>query len=130
MNQARRGLTSVREISLDLDELSVRIRKIQGKSDGTDHLDPRVSPLRARDLAGLPRAIVAVAGFDPLRDDGLAYAAALTANGVPVEVIHERDLVHGYIAFTAISPSSRTATRRLVRAIAATLTSTPERSST
>ncbi|MEU3628370.1 alpha/beta hydrolase [Amycolatopsis coloradensis] len=97
--------------------------------DGTDHLDPRVSPLLAQDLTGLPRTIVTIAGFDPLRDDGLAYAAALTANGVPAEVIHERELVHGYIAFTAISPSSRRATRRLVRAISAALTSTAELSS-
>ncbi|WP_116050878.1 alpha/beta hydrolase [Amycolatopsis palatopharyngis] len=89
--------------------------------EGTDHLDPRVSPLLASDLTGLPRAIVTVAGFDPLRDDGLAYAAALTAHGVPAEVIHERELVHGYISFTAISPSSRAATRRLVGAIAAEL---------
>ncbi|RSN26329.1 esterase [Streptomyces sp. WAC 05977] len=96
--------------------------------DGTDHLDPRVSPLLAGDLAGLPRAIVAVAGFDPLRDDGLAYAAALAESGVPAEVIHEPELVHGYIAFTAISPSSKRATRRLVQAISSALTSTPERS--
>ncbi|KZB79278.1 alpha/beta hydrolase [Amycolatopsis regifaucium] len=96
--------------------------------EGTDHRDPRVSPLLASDLAGLPRAIVTVAGFDPLRDDGLAYAAALTASGVPTAVIHERGLVHGYIAFTAISPSSRTATGRLVRSVAAALTSTPVRS--
>ncbi|MFJ8913102.1 alpha/beta hydrolase [Amycolatopsis sp. NPDC102389] len=96
--------------------------------EGTDRLDPRVCPLRAGDLSGLPRAIVAVAGFDPLRDDGLAYATALLTSGVPAEVIHEPGLVHGYIGFTAISPSSKAATRRLVRAVAATLTSTPERS--
>ncbi|RSN55060.1 esterase [Amycolatopsis sp. WAC 04182] len=96
--------------------------------EGTDRLDPRVSPLLADDLTGLPRAIVAVAGFDPLRDDGIAYATALMTNGVPAEVIHEPELVHGYIGFTAISPSSKAATMRLVRAVAATLTSSPERS--
>ncbi|MFE6612096.1 alpha/beta hydrolase [Amycolatopsis sp. NPDC057786] len=96
--------------------------------EGTDRLDPRVSPLLADDLTGLPRAIVAVAGFDPLRDDGLAYATALMRSGVPAEVIQEPELVHGYIGFTAISPSSRAATMRLVRAVAATLTSAPERS--
>jgi len=89
--------------------------------EGTDHRDPRVSPLLASDLTGLPRAIVAVAGFDPLRDDGLAYATALLENGVPVKVISEPGLVHGYISFTAISPSSKAATRRLVRAVAAAL---------
>lgn len=89
--------------------------------EGTDHRGPRVSPLLAGDLTGLPGAIVTVAGFDPLRDDGLAYSAALAASGVPTEVIHEGELVHGYISYTAISRSSKAATKRLVDAIAAVL---------
>lgn len=92
--------------------------------EGTDHRDPRVSPLLAGDLSGLPRAIVTLGGFDPLRDDGMAYATALLGAGVPAEVIDERELVHGYISYTAISPSSKAATRRLVDAIAAALNQT------
>ncbi len=91
--------------------------------EGADHRDPRISPLLGN-LNGLPRAIVSVAGFDSLHDDGVAYATALLEAGVPVEVIHERELVHGYISFTAISPSSKAATTRLVGAIATALDKT------
>ncbi len=68
--------------------------------------DLRLSPLRARDLGGLPPAVIATAGLDPLRDDGDAYAEALSAAGV--RVIHRRypSLVHGFFGF---GPFSRTA---------------------
>ncbi|NYJ01745.1 acetyl esterase [Nocardioides thalensis] len=89
--------------------------------DGTDRSDPLVSPLRASSLAGLPPAIVNVAGFDPLHDDGTAYASALLEAGVPVEVTREAGQVHGYISYTAVSPSCRQATERLVASISAAL---------
>lgn len=89
--------------------------------DGSDHADQRVSPLRASSLAGLPPAIVNLAGFDPLHDDGTAYAAALLEAGVPVEVTREAGLVHGYISYTAVSPSCRKATERLVDSVSAAL---------
>lgn len=91
---------------------------------GTDHRDPRVSPLLATTLTGLPPAIVAVSGFDPLRDDGLAYATALLEDGVTTRVLEERDNVHGYISFTALSPTSKKATRRLAEAVDRALTDT------
>ncbi|SFW86313.1 alpha/beta hydrolase [Amycolatopsis australiensis] len=95
--------------------------------EGTDQHIPRLCPLLADDLTGLPDAIVTVAGFDPLRDDGLAYAAALLESGVRVDVIREEGLVHGYIAFTAVSRSSKEATNRLVAAVAAALREQPVR---
>jgi acetyl esterase len=61
-----------------------------------DLADPRISPLRG-DLHGLAPAVVVVAEFDPLRDDGLAYAAALEAAGVPVEVRTFPGLIHGFV---------------------------------
>src|SRR5437764_831129 len=62
---------------------------------GADRRDPRYSPLRAARLDGAAPAVVAVAGFDPLRDEGDAYATALTAAGVPVTHLRFPGLLHG-----------------------------------
>ncbi|HSX66601.1 alpha/beta hydrolase [Nocardioides sp.] len=89
--------------------------------EGTNPADPRVSPYRASSLAGLPPAIVNLAGFDPLHDDGLAYATALLEAGVPAQVDREPGLVHGYLSYTAVSPSCRKATERLVASVSTAL---------
>jgi acetyl esterase len=58
--------------------------------------DPRVSPLKAADLSGLAPALVLTAGFDPLRDEGNAYAAALRSAGVSVDHRQFDALPHGF----------------------------------
>ncbi len=64
-----------------------------------DRTDSRVSPLRGK-LSGLPPAFVATCEFDPLRDEGIAYAEALAAAGVPVEQLQARG--HFHSSFTMV----------------------------
>ena len=84
---------------------------------GADPADPRLSPIRA-DVSRAAPALVAVAGFDPLRDQGTAYAAALRAAGVRAEVLEEDGLIHGYADFAGMVPEARRAVDRLAGGIA------------
>jgi acetyl esterase/lipase len=63
-------------------------------SDPSDRTDPRIAPLRSADLTGLPPAVVVTCEFDVLRDEGEAYADALTAADVPTEHIRARGHTH------------------------------------
>ena len=64
---------------------------------GGDYADPRISPLRANSLEGLPPAHVIVAEYDPLLDEGVAYAEALEAAGVTVTLEQTPGHVHDYV---------------------------------
>jgi acetyl esterase len=65
--------------------------------DGFDRADPYLFPLRAADLSGLPAALIITAEFDPLRDEGRAYAERLRAAGAAVEHLHLDDQMHGFL---------------------------------
>jgi len=75
-------------------------------SAGGDRTDPKLSPLCASNLEGLPPAILTTAAFDPLRDEGEAYADALRAAGVKVVLRRAPGLVHGYFSMTGIHRAS------------------------
>ncbi|WP_448850739.1 alpha/beta hydrolase [Corynebacterium sp. 335C] len=86
-------------------------------AEGGDLRDWRISPLHAEDLSGLAPAYVAVAGFDPLRDEGEAYAAKLADAGVPVTLRRHPDMVHPFINSPGIWRGSRAAIADLVGAV-------------
>jgi acetyl esterase len=77
--------------------------------EAPDHADPTMSPLRGR-LEGLPPAVVATAEFDPLRDEGNAYADALRAAGVEVDAKCYPGMVHGFFDMGVLSAGAQAAT--------------------
>jgi acetyl esterase len=81
-----------------------------------DAADWRVSPLKAASFAGLPPAVVVVAGHDPLHDDGVLYADALRAAGVPVELIDYPAMPHGFLNFPRFARDARAAIDAVIRA--------------
>lgn len=78
-------------------------------STAEDGADPLASPLLAEDLAGLPPAVLYTAEFDPLRDEGEAYAARLAAAGVPVSSKRFDGQIHAFFQMLGVFPAAREA---------------------
>jgi len=76
-----------------------------------------LAPGRAADLSGLPPAYIAVAGHDPLRDDGVRYGELLSAAGVTVELHNADNLVHGYLGYAGVVPAATEAADRGLAAL-------------
>jgi acetyl esterase len=91
-----------------------------GDSD-LEPTDPRISPLLAESLSGLPPALIATAGFDPLRDEGDRYAVALRDAGTPVDLRALGSLTHGFASLFPLGGGSAVATTELVSALRAHL---------
>ena len=68
-------------------------------SDPEHAKEPLCSPLRAPDLSSMPDGIVITAGFDPLRDEGFAYAERLQKHGIKIPHYCFSDMIHGFISF-------------------------------
>jgi len=81
-------------------------------ADAKDGADWRVSPLRAKNLAGLAPTVLTTAWFDPLRDEGKAYADALAAAGVRTKYHDGLGLIHGYFGLGEASETARRESQR------------------
>ncbi|MGY8662225.1 alpha/beta hydrolase [Bradyrhizobium sp. UFLA05-109] len=81
-------------------------------ADPSHAQDWRASPLRAKSLAGVAPAVVTTAWFDPLRDEGAAYARALETAGVPVRHHEGAGLIHGYFSMGEASEVARLEAQR------------------
>jgi acetyl esterase/lipase len=88
---------------------------------GDDPTDPRVSPLKAADVGGLAPAVIATAGFDPLVDQGEAYAKRLKEAGTPVRYRCYDSLSHGFAAFTGVVPAADRACREIAALVRETM---------
>ena len=105
--------------------------------DGKDYTDPRAAPLLAVNFKGLAPAFVLTAGYDPLADEGIAYARKLEDNDVRVTLVHMSDQMHGFLTMgrvirasdlalemagaalaRALRPESATATARELKGVA------------
>ncbi len=89
--------------------------------EGTDMSDPRHSPLLAEDLSGLPPALVITAQYDPLRDEGKAYADRLAASGVDVTYKNYEDMTHVFFNMTGLLEEAKEAVKEAGKAVKAAL---------
>ena len=88
-------------------------------SAGADRNDLRLSPLRVEDASGLCPAYIVTAGFDPLRDEGEAYARKLAQAGVRTVLRRYDGFVHGFLNLVGSSPASRGIVIEIARALGA-----------
>jgi acetyl esterase len=87
----------------------------------TDTMDPRLAPLQAKSLTELPPAVIVTAEFDPLRDQGAAYADALRAAGGQAELVEGPGMIHGFFDMGRWSPGAQAVITRGIERFGALL---------
>ncbi|HEY3177507.1 MAG TPA: alpha/beta hydrolase [Casimicrobiaceae bacterium] len=87
------------------------------RNDRCDARDPRVSPIFAQDLSGLPPALIIAAEYDTLRDEAKAYGERLKSAAVATRYICADGMVHGFLQMRGLVPDAQTATEEIARAL-------------
>jgi acetyl esterase len=85
---------------------------------GQDLRDPRISPLWAEDVSGLPRALIIAAEYDALRDEAAAYAEKLRSAGVEVTYSCYAGMIHGFMGMGELVPEAQQAIDEIARFLA------------
>ena len=115
------GDTESRRANADAYILPAADMQRYGELYGGDRTNWRVSPLRATSLEGLPPTLIAVAGHDPLHDDGVLYAEALRAAGVEVRLLDFPAMPHGFLNFPRFAKDAKAGINAVVEAQRAAL---------
>ena len=104
---------------LDMQNFALELQ--QYMPAGSDSSDPRASPLRAANLSGLPVTYIHTAEFDPMRDEGIAYADRLRGADIEVHYTCHAGMIHLFYALTGVIPYASTAMRLIGAQIARAL---------
>ncbi len=96
-----------------IEEATMAIYWDHYRVEGVSPDDPRVAPLRADCFAGLPPALIHVAEFDPLRDEGELYGEALAREGIRVELTRHAGLIHHFYGLGGVIPAAQAALERV-----------------
>lgn len=101
--------------------LTARSMRYFGSHYQPDPADPRAAPLHAETLEDLPPALVLVAGYDPLRDEGVAYANRLIEAGVPAVLTEYSGMIHGFFNMAGVMDAAGQAHDQVAGALRAAL---------